>query len=116
MSSAQNAPDSAGTPLAVAVIGAGPRGAGVLERLAANLGTEWAADRPLVVHFIDQFPAGPGRIWRFDQSPLLKLNSMAADVTMFTDESSVIDGPVRPGPSLIDWSARCAPAASLWPR
>jgi hypothetical protein len=102
MSSAQSTPET-GTSLAVAVIGAGPRGAGVLERLAANMGTEWPADRPLLVHFIDPFPAGPGRIWRFDQSPLLKLNSMAADVTMFTDESSVIDGPVRPGPSLIEW-------------
>ena len=103
MSSTQTAPDSAETPLSVAVIGAGPRGAGVLERVAANLGTEWPADRPLILHFIDPFPAGPGRIWRFDQSPLLKLNSMAADVTMFTDETSVIDGPVRPGPSLSDW-------------
>lgn len=102
MSSAQTTPKPH-PPLSVAVIGAGPRGAGVLERLAANLGTEWTADRALTVHFVDPFPAGPGRIWRFDQSPLLKLNSMAADVTMFTDETSVIDGPVRPGPSLIDW-------------
>lgn len=106
MSSADTTPDTDSSPLSVAVIGAGPRGAGVLERLAANLGTEWTTDRPLVLHFIDPFPAGPGRIWRFDQSPLLKLNSMAADVTMFTDESSVIDGPVRPGPSLIDWVDR----------
>ncbi|MET0954546.1 MAG: FAD/NAD(P)-binding protein [Cryobacterium sp.] len=103
MTSTQNTPTTDRTALSVAVIGAGPRGAGVLERLAANLGTDWGADRPLVVHVIDPFPAGPGRIWRFDQSPLLKLNSMAADVTMFTDETSVIDGPVRPGPSLIDW-------------
>ena len=103
MTSPQTAPAADGIPLSVAVIGAGPRGAGVLERLAANLGTEWPADRPLVLHFIDPFPAGPGRIWRFEQSALLKLNSMAADVTMFTDETSVIDGPVRPGPSLIDW-------------
>jgi uncharacterized NAD(P)/FAD-binding protein YdhS len=103
MTSPESTPDTDRAAVSVAVIGAGPRGAGVLERLAANIGTEWSADRPLVVHVIDPFPAGPGRIWRFDQSPLLKLNSMAADVTMFTDETSVIDGPVRPGPSLIDW-------------
>jgi uncharacterized NAD(P)/FAD-binding protein YdhS len=106
MSTFQTLPQPDGSALSVAVIGAGPRGAGVLERLAANLGTEWAPDRPLVVHFIDPFPAGPGRIWRLEQSPLLKLNSMAADVTMFTDESSVIEGPVRPGPSLIEWVDR----------
>jgi uncharacterized NAD(P)/FAD-binding protein YdhS len=103
MTSAKNRPDPDRRPLSVAVIGAGPRGAGVLERLAANLGTEWDATRPLALHFIDPFPAGPGRIWRLEQSALLKLNSMAADVTMFTDETSVIDGPVQPGPSLIEW-------------
>ncbi|MGG7509932.1 FAD/NAD(P)-binding protein [Plantibacter sp. YIM 135249] len=92
------------TVASVAVIGAGPRGVGVLERLAANLGELWTAGNPLVVHLVDPHPAGPGRIWRHDQSPLLKLNSMAADVTMFTDERSTIEGPVRPGPSLVEWA------------
>jgi uncharacterized NAD(P)/FAD-binding protein YdhS len=90
--------------LHVALIGGGPRGAGVLERLAANLPELWTTDARIVIHVIDPHPAGPGRIWRFAQSPLLKLNSMAADVTMFTDEASTIDGPVRPGPSLIEWA------------
>jgi hypothetical protein len=90
--------------LHVALIGGGPRGAGVLERLAANLPELWPSDAHIVIHVIDPYPAGPGRIWRYAQSPLLKLNSMAADVTMFTDESSTIDGPVRPGPSLIEWA------------
>ncbi|MDO9398958.1 MAG: FAD/NAD(P)-binding protein [Herbiconiux sp.] len=90
--------------VSLAVIGAGPRGAGVLERLAANAGELWPAGVPLVVHLVDPHPAGPGRIWRLDQSPLLKLNSMAADVTMFTDESSTVEGPVRPGPSLVEWA------------
>ncbi len=89
----------------IAVVGAGPRGVGVLERIAANLQELWPSGQPLAVHLIDPHPAGPGRIWRYEQSPLLKLNSMAADVTMFTDESSVIDGPVLPGPSLVDWAA-----------
>jgi uncharacterized NAD(P)/FAD-binding protein YdhS len=89
--------------LTIAVLGAGPRGVGVLERLAANLG-ELAPGSSLVVHLVDPHPPGAGRIWRTAQSPLLKLNSMARDVTMYTDESSVIDGPVRPGPSLIEWA------------
>ncbi|MGD8193598.1 FAD/NAD(P)-binding protein [Herbiconiux sp. P18] len=103
--SAASAPRAPRNPAAVsiAVVGAGPRGVGVLERLAANLPELGAAGVPLVVHLIDPHPAGPGRIWRHDQSPLLKLNSMAADVTMFTDETSTTEGPVRPGPSLIEW-------------
>jgi len=87
----------------LAVIGAGPRGVGFLERLAANL-PELGAGEPLVVHLIDPHPPGAGRIWRSAQSPLLKLNSMARDVTMFTDESSTIEGPVWHGPSLIEWA------------
>jgi len=77
----------------------------VLERLSAN-----AAELPvpggLVVHLIDPFPPGAGRIWRYEQSPLLRMNSMAEDVTMFTDDTVVMDGPVRPGPSLWEWAQR----------
>ena len=88
--------------VSIAVVGAGPRGVGFLERLAANL-PYLAPGARVVVHLIDPHPIGAGRIWRFAQSPLLKLNSMAADVTMFTDASSTIDGPVAHGPSLIEW-------------
>ncbi|CAN5273384.1 FAD/NAD(P)-binding protein [soil metagenome] len=88
-------------PASVAILGAGPRGVGVIERIAANLG---GASDPLLIHLVDPHPPGAGRIWRYDQSPLLKLNSMAEDVTMFTDESSTIDGPIVPGPSLIEWA------------
>ncbi|MCS4275813.1 putative NAD(P)/FAD-binding protein YdhS [Mycetocola sp. BIGb0189] len=97
------------------VLGAGPRAVGVLERLAANAAELWPAGTPLIVHLVDPHPAGPGRIWRYDQSPLLKLNSMAADVTMFTDETSVIEGPIRPGPSLVEWAERVRTGAIVLP-
>lgn len=83
------------------IIGAGPRGVGVLERISANARE---LDGELVVHLVDPFPPGAGRIWRYEQSPLLRMNSMAEDVTMFTDETVVMDGPVRPGPSLSEWA------------
>ncbi|TWE19472.1 FAD-NAD(P)-binding protein [Kitasatospora atroaurantiaca] len=86
------------------IIGAGPRGTGLLERLAANAAELLPADRPLHIHLADPYPPGGGRIWRYEQSPLLRMNSMAEDVTMFTDESSTIEGPVRPGPSLAEWA------------
>jgi hypothetical protein len=87
----------------LAIIGGGPRCAGILERIAANAEL-LAPETRLTVHVIDPHPPGAGRIWRHAQSPLLKLNSMAEDVTMFTDESSTIDGPVVTGPSLIEWA------------
>ncbi|MGA5701019.1 FAD/NAD(P)-binding protein [Peterkaempfera bronchialis] len=86
------------------VVGAGPRGTGLLERIAANA-PELLPDRPLRIHLVDPHPPGGGRIWRHDQSPLLRMNSMAEDVTMFTDERSTLTGPVRPGPSLAEWAA-----------
>ncbi|MDV9190869.1 FAD/NAD(P)-binding protein [Streptomyces sp. SR27] len=87
----------------IVIVGAGPRGTGLLERLAANL-PELYGDAPLDIHLVDPHPAGPGRIWRTEQSPLLWMNSRAGDVTMFTDETVDLAGPVRPGPTLAAWA------------
>lgn len=86
----------------VAIIGAGPRGTGLVERLVENHPSFGA--EPIVVHLIDPFPPGAGRIWRDEQSSLLCLNSLAADVTMLTDDSATIDGPIAAGPSLVEWA------------
>lgn len=86
------------------VVGAGPRGTGLVERIAANA-PALHGDRPLDIHLVDPFPPGGGRIWRHDQSPLLWMNSMAEDVTMFTDDTVRLAGPVRPGPALDAWAA-----------
>ena len=88
---------------AIAIVGAGPRGTGLLERIVASV-PELVPGATLDVHLVDPFPAGAGRIWRHAQSPLLAMNSMAADVTMFTDESVRCDGPIVTGPSMWDWA------------
>lgn len=80
-------------------VGAGPRAAMLLERVLARTDEHTRLD----IDLVDPFPPGAGRIWRHAQSPLLKLNSMTRDVTVFTDDSCTIDGPVRPGPSLSEW-------------
>lgn len=94
---------TADPPYVLAVVGAGPRGVGVLERIGANA-AELLGGRRLTVHLVDPFPAGAGRVWRYEQSPLLRMNSMPEDVTVFTDDTVRIDGPIRPGPSLIEWA------------
>ena len=91
----------------IAIVGAGPRGVGVLERLAAS--APQLHPGPLDVHLIDPYPPGPGRIWRHDQSPLLAMNSMAADVTMFTDDTVVCEGPIVEGPSFWEWAGNADP-------
>ncbi|KSU76977.1 FAD-NAD(P)-binding [Pseudarthrobacter enclensis] len=86
----------------IVFIGGGPRTAGVLERVAANRPDIFAG--PLQIHVVEPHVPGSGRIWRYDQDPGLLLNSMAADITMFTDESVDCDGPAVSGPGLVDWA------------
>jgi hypothetical protein len=94
---------STGRPTLV-IVGAGPRGTGLLERIAANA-SELYAGSGLDIHLVDPYPPGGGRIWREEQSPLLWMNSQAQDVTMFTDESVDMAGPVLEGPTLHEWAA-----------
>jgi len=97
--------DTAGSRrVGIVCIGAGPAAAMLLERIIANHARDWAGLR-IDIHLVDPHRPGGGRIWRRDQSPLLKLNSMLEDVAFFTDASCTIEGPVAPGPSLAEWVA-----------
>ncbi len=90
-------------PPAIVFIGGGPRTAGILERIAANRGDLFGG--PLQVHVVEPFEPGSGRIWRHGQDPRLLMNSMAADITMFTDSSVLCEGPVLDGPGLAVWAS-----------
>ncbi|MEU7009552.1 FAD/NAD(P)-binding protein [Streptomyces sp. NPDC046332] len=85
------------------IVGAGPRGTGVLERIAANA-PELYGGPGLDIHLVDPYPPGGGRLWRHDQSPLLWMNSQAQYVTMFTDDTVEMAGPVVPGPTVHEWA------------
>ncbi|WP_405594780.1 FAD/NAD(P)-binding protein [Streptomyces sp. NBC_01410] len=89
--------------LDVCLIGAGPRGLSVLERLCANAESA-PEDVPITVHVVDPYPPGAGQVWRSDQSELLLMNTVSSQVTMFTDESVEIEGVRAPGPSLYEWA------------
>ncbi|WP_017556314.1 FAD/NAD(P)-binding protein [Nocardiopsis baichengensis] len=93
----------------VAVVGAGPRGLSVLERLCANERHAPSA-RSVTVHMVDPHPPGAGGVWRPDQSRLLLMNTVASQITVFTDDSVRIGGPVEPGPSLYEWARKPAEA------
>ncbi|WP_158595349.1 FAD/NAD(P)-binding protein [Galactobacter caseinivorans] len=95
-------------PHTIALIGAGPRALMLIERLTAHhAGAAHGRPSrraPLELHLIDPHPAGAGRIWRSEQSPLLRLNSTAADVTVFPDASCELGAPAFTGPSLAQWA------------
>ncbi|MFF7866604.1 FAD/NAD(P)-binding protein [Streptomyces qaidamensis] len=88
----------------MALVGAGPRGTSVLERLCASAPELLQQGALLTVHVIDPDPPGPGRVWRTAQSPELLMNTVACQVTLFTDDSVDCSGPIRPGPSLHEWA------------
>lgn len=88
----------------IAIVGAGPRGTSVLERLCASTPEFLAPEAQLTVHIVDPSPPGPGRVWRTTQSPELLMNTVTSQMTLFTDESVVCTGPIRPGPSLYKWA------------
>jgi uncharacterized NAD(P)/FAD-binding protein YdhS len=90
--------------VSLAVVGAGPRGTSVLERLCASAPELLPPGVRLTVHVIDPAPPGAGSVWRAAQSPELLMNTVACQVTLFTDDSVDCSGPVRPGPSLYEWA------------
>lgn len=93
-----------GTPqrVRVGIIGGGPRSIGIIERVIANADL-LPSGVQLDMLIFDVHPAGPGRIWRYDQSPNLTMNSLAEDVAVFTDASCQMEGPVVHGPTLAEW-------------
>ena len=92
----------------VCVIGGGPRGTSVVERLIANAAAIIGEGRLRIV-LVDPYPAGPGRVWREQQTELLWLNTTAADNTILPDSSVTCEGPVDVGPAFLEWAHSVAP-------
>ncbi|WP_274914775.1 FAD/NAD(P)-binding protein [Streptomyces sp. WZ-12] len=102
MGTAGQHPAERGAPLALCVIGCGPRGASLVERILANVPALYG-DRPLALHLVDPYPPGAGRTWHTDQPGLLWMNSAADQVTVYPDATVDCAGPPRPGPTTAAW-------------
>ena len=85
----------------VALIGAGPRGTSVLERLLAN----WAADSPpgttLHIDVVDPYPAGSGHVWQPEQSRLYLMNTQSFYPTLIPEDPQL--APPLAGGSFDQW-------------
>ncbi|PWF99825.1 FAD/NAD(P)-binding protein [Levilactobacillus bambusae] len=85
----------------ITIIGAGPRGLLVLERLLT-----WHSPHStesLEITLMDDFPVG-GHVWRTDQNPLLLMNTVAQEISLFADSSVEMRGQSVTGPDLCDWA------------
>ncbi|MBD8513642.1 FAD/NAD(P)-binding protein [Photobacterium sp. CAU 1568] len=87
--------------LKVGIVGTGPRGLSILERLAARLISEPAGK--VQVYLIDNYEVGCGRIWRTTQAEHYLMNTPANEVSAFSGQ--LTEGEARPGagPSLEEW-------------
>jgi hypothetical protein len=95
----------------VAVIGAGPRGTAIVERLvAASSREDWRG--PLVIHLIDPFVGLGGNVWRHDQGEVLLMNTATCETTMYPDESCRPSLPVPHRETLADFLEREGLAAA----
>ena len=89
----------------VVVIGCGPRGISILERLAVLLSSDNNNSNcnNITISIIDNVQLGGGRIWRKDQREWFLMNTPARETTIFSGESDKRG--VRPGfgPPLSQW-------------
>ncbi len=94
--------DAPATQARIAIVGLGPRGGSLVERLGVHL-KALPTTPPLELHLIDDAQPGAGRIWRTDQTRELCMNTLADAVTLFTEPGSTVEGKVVPGPTLYEW-------------
>ncbi|RON09335.1 hypothetical protein BK659_10405 [Pseudomonas brassicacearum] len=87
---------------AIAIIGMGPRGLNVLERITAYA-CDQKTDKKIAVHLIDPGVPGEG-IHHSSQPDYLQLNTVASQITLFMDPTVVDAGPLIQGPSLYEWA------------
>lgn len=75
------------SPRQIAVVGMGPRGTAVVERLvAASMIPAWQGS--LTVHCIDPHVGDGGAVWRRDQPAVLLMNTTTAQTTQYPDAST----------------------------
>ena len=84
----------------LSIVGAGPRGVMLLERLLAHLEQGSLHRSPaLSIHVVDPYRPGPGRVWRTDQSELYFMNTPA-----FYPTASAADNPgLRPSTAALSF-------------
>ncbi|WOF23446.1 FAD/NAD(P)-binding protein [Microbacterium betulae] len=103
--------------LRIAIVGGGPRGLSVLERLCA--GAARGPGLALEVLLYEPGTPGAGRVWDPAQPRELLMNTRAGEVTIFPDETVPVSLPARHGPTLLEWARAVASrddaAWAAWP-
>ncbi|WP_051288065.1 FAD/NAD(P)-binding protein [Photobacterium halotolerans] len=94
----------------VGVIGVGPRGLGVVERIIASAMNNIEAEINLLI--FDPYLPGSG-CHTTDQPDHLLVNTVAEQITMFADDSVVEAGNILSGPTFYQWLCEQRPSADI---
>lgn len=85
----------------IAIIGLGPRGISVFDRIIAYTRND-ASATPIELYLFDSKEFGPG-CHTTDQADHLLVNTVACQMTQFSDDTVRGAGPLLYGPSFADW-------------
>lgn len=100
----------------VVIVGGGPRAVSTIERLDAHLEAAHLevafSDLPVTVTIIDAVEIGAGATWRTDQTKQFLNNTTSNATTIYPDASTPISGPLREGPTFVDWAKAIADRGS----
>jgi hypothetical protein len=97
-------PLDASAAYAVAVVGVGPRGLSVVERLVIHLRRSGRRG-PVTIWAVDPVEHGCGRVWRTGQPEWLTMNATGGEVTVRSPDSHLTET------GLVEWTA-----GDAWPR
>lgn len=89
-------------PERIAIVGTGPGGDSVIERIASRLAGRQTR-RPLVIYAIDSVAVGCRQIWRTDQPDWFIMNTRARNATMFSNAPDKGAWRAGFGPTFQDW-------------
>ncbi|WIY82034.1 FAD/NAD(P)-binding protein [Propionimicrobium sp. PCR01-08-3] len=93
----------------VAVVGAGPRGLAVVERLVSLAAT---TGRQFDLDWYDDTSFGAGRVWSPYQTTALLMNTVCSQLSAFPDASAGFEEDYVHGPAFYDWLQ--TPEAARW--
>ncbi|GAA1532367.1 nitronate monooxygenase [Brevibacterium picturae] len=93
----------------VAVVGAGPRGLAVVERLVSLAAT---TGNKIDIDWYDDTSFGAGRVWSPYQTTALLMNTVSSQLSAFPDSSTGFGDNYVQGPAFYDWLQ--TPEADEW--
>ncbi|SIO96885.1 FAD/NAD(P)-binding protein [Vibrio spartinae] len=94
----------------IAIIGNGPRGLSVLERLSFKLSS--FQDKLVDIYYLDKSDLDTGRIWKENQCHSFIMNTVADEVSAFSGLGDVLNAKPGSGPSLATWWKHFHPSGS----